>query len=192
MKISVDVDGVLFDIMILYCKIFNERYDTDYNKKDVSQWDFFIDWNIEREDAFAIFHEIYECTAYIPLTDPESPKILEKLNKDNKIDIVSARTKKFRPQLKKELSIHGIEKGKHYDQLILVNDSPKDIKLHLNYDIYIDDNPFLAEAIKNVKSSTLLLYTQPWNRMAETSNNIKKVRNWNEIYEYIIQLKKDI
>ncbi len=191
MKISVDVDGVLFDIMILYCKIFNKRYKTDYNKKHVIQWDFFIDWNIEREDAFAIFREIYETPAHVPLTDQNAPQILEKLNKDNKIDIVSARTKKFRPQLEKELSVHGIEKGRHYDKLILVDDTPKDIKLQLKYDIYIDDNPFLADAIKNVKNSTLLLYEQPWNRMVKTCFNIKKVSNWKEIFEYFTQLKDD-
>jgi hypothetical protein len=192
MKISVDVDGVLFDIMILYCEIFNKRFNTNYNKNDVSQWDFFIEWNIEKETAFTIFREIYKSNIRTPLTDPNAPMILEKLNKTNKIDIVSARTEKFSQQLKIKLSAHGIEKGTHYDQLILVDDTPKDIKLHLNYDVYVDDNPFLAEAIKNVKNSTLLLYKQPWNRMIKSYKNIRKVNNWNEIYDYIIQLRENI
>ena len=45
MRIAIDIDGVLLDLMVSYCEIFNERHKTEYTKKDVKNWEFFRDWN---------------------------------------------------------------------------------------------------------------------------------------------------
>jgi len=191
MKIAVDVDGVLLDLMITYCEIYNQKYQTGYEKEDVNRWDFFVEWEISEKKAFEIFHGIYEETSDVPLIDNHAPKVLEKLNKIHHIDIVSARTDKYRSQLKKKLASHGIKKGYHYRNLILVSDKPYNIKLGLNYDLYIDDNPHLAKAIKNKKDIILFLYDQPWNRNIDEEINIIRVRNWQEIQFKITEFMKN-
>ena len=51
MRIAVDIDGVLLDLVITFCEIFNERYNTHYTKEDVSNWEFFNDW----KDVFRMY-----------------------------------------------------------------------------------------------------------------------------------------
>ena len=64
MRIAVDIDGVLLDLVITFCEIFNERYNTHYTKEDVSNWEFFNDWNITEEEAFEIAQFLYKSAPY--------------------------------------------------------------------------------------------------------------------------------
>ncbi len=181
MKVAVDIDGVLLDIIIEYCKIFNKRYGTHYQKKDVTSWDFFKEWNIDEETAFKIFFEIYANTGNVPFIDPDAPDILKKLNKSHQVSIVSARLPEYQNEIVKKLRDHNILHKVHYKEVILLHHYPSDIKLRENYDIYIDDNPNLAESIKNLKGRTLLLYDQPWNQHFICENNVIRVYNWKDI-----------
>ncbi|MBD3216148.1 MAG: hypothetical protein GF311_26275 [Candidatus Lokiarchaeota archaeon] len=189
MKIAVDVDGVLLDLMVTYCEIYNEQFETDYTKKDVIRWDFFEEWDINENQAFEIFHEIYENSFEIPLIDEYALFVLEQINKSHHVDIVSARSEQFTSQLGGTLKSHGINQGIHYRHLILVHEKPYDIKLRLNYDLYIDDNPHLANAIRERNDEVLLLYDQPWNRVIDESENIIRVFNWKEIHHDIRNLE---
>lgn len=189
MKIAVDVDGVLLDLMVTYCDIYNELYQTNYKKQDVNRWDFFVEWEISEKKAFEIFHGIYEDTSDVPLIDTNALKVLKGLNNAHHVDIVSARTQKYRSQLKEKLASHGIKEGIHYENLILVSDKPYNIKLHLNYDLYIDDNPHLAAAVRKQNNKILLLYDQPWNRGINEQENIIRVKNWTDIHQKIKDLK---
>lgn len=190
MKIAIDIDGVLLDLMATFCDIFNQRYNTNYKKKDVINWEFFKDWSISEEEAYEIFYKIYEDSSSVPFIDENAPSILKSLNNFHHIDLVSARTSKYRHQLIKKLNAHGIRKGVQYTNLILVNHKPYDKKLDLKYDIYVDDNPNLVEPVQKMKGRFLLLYDQPWNQYCICEENIIRVYNWKEIHAKIIVLEK--
>jgi len=111
MKIAVDIDGVLLDLMVTFCEIFNQRYNTNYRKKDVISWEFFKDWNVSEKESYEIFYKIYENSSSVPFIDENAPVILKKLNNIHHVDIVSARTSKYRHQLIKKLHEHDIKKG---------------------------------------------------------------------------------
>ncbi|TXT65591.1 MAG: putative NT5C domain containing protein [Promethearchaeota archaeon] len=183
MKIAVDVDGVLLDLMDTYCEVYNEQFETNYKKSDVTRWDFFEEWEIRERDAFEIFHKIYENSSDIPFIDEYALFVLKEINEIHHVDIVSARSEQYSVQLGDTLKSHGIIDGIHYQHLILVNEKPYDIKLRLNYDLYIDDNPHLAWAIKERTEIVLFLYDQPWNRNINEKNkkNIFRVKNWIDI-----------
>lgn len=185
MKIAVDIDGVLFDLVITFCEKFNERYDTTYQKSDVTNWEFFNDWNISEEQAFKIFYEIYENSEIVPLIDENSLKYMRELNLQHNVDIVSARSSHYRSHLIKALKSHNILKKIHYRELILVNHKPYDSKLILEYEIYVDDNPNLVEPIKKMKNKLLLLYDQPWNMDSKCEKNVFRVKTWKEVVEKI-------
>ena len=191
MKIAVDIDGVLLDIVISFCEIFNERYKTQYSKEDVTNWEFFNDWNITEEEAFGIFFQIYKNTMDVPFIDKSAPKYMKNLNTEHDVYILSARTSEYKSQIKEKLDFHNIKKGEHYNELILVHHKPYDQKKNYKFDIYIDDNPHLAETIKKSKERYLLLYDQPWNQNFICKNNIIRVHNWKEVYETIVSLSKE-
>lgn len=189
MKIAVDVDGVLLDIITPYINIYNQKFKSNFKKEDVQRWDFYIDWNLSEEEAFEIFYKIYNNAVSVSLIDNEAPVFLQKLNQDHQIDILSARTFKFKSQLREKLDTFNIKKGLHYQKLILVEAKPYDIKLQYNYDIYIDDNPHLVEKVKNKKKATLLLFDQPWNNDCICKDNVIRVKTWKEIYNKIMLIK---
>ena len=188
MKIAIDIDGVLLDIIIRYCEIFNGRYGTNYKKSDVIKWDFFSDWNIDEETGFKIFFEIYEDSQNVPFIDKDASKIMKKLNERYDLDIVSARLPEYRASIRSKLDSHDIKEGIQYTELILLHHRPYDIKLKQNYDLYVDDNPNLVDPIKKLKDRTLLLYDQPWNQDSVCEKNVYRVYDWNDVDKRIKEI----
>ena len=185
MKIAIDIDGVLLDIIIRYCEIYNERYGTNYQKKDITSWDFFKDWDITEETAFNIFYEIYADSMKVPFIDENAPEIMKTLNELYDTDIVSARLPEYRSSIVETLDFHKIIEGIQYMELILLHHKPYDIKLKQNYDVYVDDNPNLVESIKNLGNRTLFLFDQPWNQESICENNVYRVYDWNDVFKKI-------
>jgi uncharacterized HAD superfamily protein len=188
MKIAIDIDGVLIDIIIRYCEIYNERFGTNYQKKDITTWDFFKDWNITEEAAFNIFYEIYADSMKVPFIDEDAPEIMKTLNELYDIDIVSARLPEYRSSIVEKLNFHNICEGVQYIELILLHHKPYDIKLKQKYDVYVDDNPNLVEPIKDLEDRILLLYDQPWNQKSICEHNVHRVYDWNEVLRKIKDL----
>jgi uncharacterized HAD superfamily protein len=188
MKIAIDIDGVLLDIIVTYCEIYNKRFGTNYQKNDIASWDFFKDWNISEEAAFNIFYEIYADSMNVPFIDENAPKIMKKLNELYDVDIVSARLPEYRSSIVNKLKSHNIREGIQYVELILLHHKPYDIKMKQNYDIYVDDNPNLVEPIKKLENRTLLLFNQPWNQNSVCEKNVYRVFNWEEVYNKIREL----
>ncbi|MHA1349602.1 MAG: 5' nucleotidase, NT5C type [Promethearchaeota archaeon] len=190
MKIAIDIDGVLLDIIVTYCEIYNKRYKPKKPKRknDVVKWDFFADWNMDEETGFKIFYEIYEDSGNIPFIGEGAPKIMKKLNESYDLDIVSARVPEYRSSITDKLNSHEIVAGIQYTELILLHHRPYDIKLKQNYDLYVDDNPNLVEPIKTMKNRTLLLFDQPWNQNSVCEENVHRVHNWEEVEKKIFDL----
>ncbi|MHA1391458.1 MAG: 5' nucleotidase, NT5C type, partial [Promethearchaeota archaeon] len=113
MKIAIDIDGVLLDIIVTYCEIYNKRYKPKKPKRknDVVKWDFFADWNMDEETGFKIFYEIYEDSGNIPFIGEGAPKIMKKLNESYDLDIVSARVPEYRSSITDKLNSHEIVAG---------------------------------------------------------------------------------
>lgn len=191
MKIAVDVDGVLLDLMDRFCEVINREQRTRFSKDIITDWEFFHIFNISEQKAYEIFHLLYEKSEELPFIDINAPYYLKRIKERHSIDIVSARDGKFKKELQTKLSSHGIKKGSHYENLILVESKPYDIKLKLNYDLFIDDNPNLVEPISQNGDRYLLLYSQPWNQHVTTDKNVIRVDTWKEIFDFIKKVEKD-
>jgi uncharacterized HAD superfamily protein len=183
MKIAVDIDGVLLDFIVSFCEIFNKRHHTNFQKKDVTNWEFFQDWKILEEEAYEIFYYIYDNKISVPLIDEEAPSFMKNLNKKHEVYVVSARTHQYRDQTLEKLRSHKVRQGIEFIDLVLVDHKPYDLKLNLNYNLYVDDNPNLVEPIKLLPDKSLLLYDQPWNQKSVCDKNVVRVKNWKEVYD---------
>jgi uncharacterized HAD superfamily protein len=192
MKIAVDIDGVLIDLMVEYCRIFNSIYGTSYKKDDVTSWEFFNDWGISENEAFTVFNQIYEDSMSVPFIDDDAPSIIKSLNLRNEVFIVSARESKFKLPIIKKLKFHNIKQNIHYKELILLTHRPYDLKLSQGFDLYVDDNPNLVEPIKELNNKFLLLYDQPWNQNSYCENNVIRVHNWREVQKVIDNLQSNL
>lgn len=191
MKVACDIDGVLLDTVITFCELFNKKYGTSYQKSDVTSWEFYLDWDIPEDDIWDVFFQIYEDSMATPFLDDKASEILKYLNLNHELSIVSARTPQYRESILEKLRFHGILQGSHYNELVLLFHKPYDLKINQDFDIFIDDNPKLAEAINKQKDKFLLLYDQPWNQEINDTENVIRVRNWTEIYLYFKKVEKN-
>jgi len=186
MKIAVDVDGVILNSIQLFIRHYNQTHKTHYTKDDITQWDFFEDWNMSEKEFYSTFYMLYENEEAPPLIDDHIPEYLRKLNSTHKVDIVSARNPRFKRSLQQKLKKEGICQKEQYNNLIVVNEKPHNLKITLNYDIYIDDNLNLIPFLVAYPQKTLLLFHQPWNaHILLQSRNIIRVHNWLEVISYI-------
>ncbi len=185
MKIAIDVDGVLLDLMSEFCQMYNERFGTKYSKEDATNWDFYKDWDIPLEFLTDSFRQLHENPMITPLIDKVAPEIMKELRLVYDIDIITSREAYTRKALIERLNSLGIHKGSHYKEIIITPLSPNDVKLSYEYDLFIDDNPNLATSINKYDDKILLLYNQPWNYSVQNTRNVVRVQNWTEILEFI-------
>lgn len=161
MKLALDVDGVLADVIETWL-IYNNKIRTPLSKQDLVDWDF---WKRFKIDQFVLYEELSQCWSdwtAIPPTEENLSQTTENLSAIAQIDIVTAREKSTNIFVKNWLTMHGIT----YDNYVSVIAGPA--KAELDYDIFIDDSPLNAAAfLQNNKK--VLLYSQPWNQhLADT------------------------
>lgn len=128
----------------------------------------------------------YKNSHTLSLVDENAPDVLQKLINKHHVDLVTARNLRFESKLIKRLIILNIKEGAHYENIIHVEVKPYDSKLTLDYDVLIDDNPNLVNAIRKYGNRKLLLYDQPWNKNLQDKERVIRVHNWNQIGTLLI------
>jgi uncharacterized HAD superfamily protein len=79
------------------------------------------------------------------------------------------------------------KKGIPYTELIQLNQGEKHLA-KIDLDLIVEDN--LEDALgwsKKVKN--VLIYDHPWNQTLNVKGLVKRVYNWNEIFEEVQRLK---
>ena len=70
---------------------------------------------------------------------------------------------------------------------------PKGKKETLDYDVYIDDSPYLAKALSDTKTKHLLIYSQPWNASIDSNSNpnVRRITSFKEAIPIIQSWEED-
>ena len=157
MKIAVDVDGVLADIIVTWLDIYNAEHHNSVKKDEVNHWDFFGSLDIDRAEFDRIFELVWKNWRAIPPCETMLSQKVRDLSKLGEVSIVTARSTSSIPSVKAWLS----DKMISYNDMIVVDYGP--LKSALDFDVFIDDSPLNA---KNIAASgkLVLLFDQPWNR----------------------------
>ncbi len=171
MKIALDVDGVLADVIISWLN-YNNSVRPKIAKHQITNWEFWKEFQIDPFDFYAELSSCWENWMSIPTTETNLSSITKSLSNLGQVDIVTARERSTDSFVKSWLDHHNIS----YDNYVSVIDGP--MKADLDYDVFIDDSPLNAKKfIKNDKK--VILYSQPWNQhMSE--NQINRVSNLSE------------
>ena len=181
LKIMVDLDGVIWDIMRVFLRIYNRIYNENVKYEDIDDWYYFPK---ER------FEHVYPLTLpwimeYPPL-DEDICSYLFILNKKHDVNML---TKEANPVgiLEEKLKTLDIIKGRHYGKIIRIEVIDK--KVNYEADIYIDDNPCMVKDMHEFPNRFLLFYDSPWNQKTRTSGNVIRVHTWKDILFYIDELE---
>lgn len=176
MRIALDVDGVLADVIESWL-IFNNKKRTRISKDDVKTWNFWKDFQINRYDFYEELSSCWKNWTSIPPTEKNLSSISKNLSNLGLVDIVTARERSTDTFVKNWLKFHGIV----YENYVSVITGP--MKADLDYDVFIDDSPLnVMKFLKNNKN--IFLYSQPWNQNID-NKNIKRIFQLSEVIEQL-------
>jgi hypothetical protein len=176
MKIALDVDGVLADVIVPWLN-YNNTIRPKISKSDITDWDFWKNHEINPYDFYAELSSCWKNWNSIPPTEENLSSVTKNLLEIGQVDIVTARERSTDSFVKNWLDHHNIS----FDNYVSVIDGP--MKADLDYDVFIDDSPLNAlKFLKNNKQ--VILYTQPWNKHI-SENEIHRISILSEAVEKI-------
>lgn len=174
MKIALDVDGVLADVIESWL-IYNNKIRPSISKDDITNWDFWKKFKINRYDFYEELTSCWKNWNYIPPTEDGLSITTQNLSNFGQVDIVTAREPSTDSFVKNWLKLHDVT----YQNYVSVIDGP--MKADLDYDVFIDDSPL--NAIKFLKrKKNVFLYSQPWNQHI-SDQNIQRISTLSEAIE---------
>jgi 5'(3')-deoxyribonucleotidase len=183
LKIAVDVDSVLADVIVIWLKLFLKNYNKKIEKKDVNTWNFWKKLKIEKRDFEFLFTETWKEWIEIPPTENNISLGVENLSKIGTVDIVTGRTKNTINYVKSWLKLHSVR----YTNFVYVPITV--IKSELDYDVFIDDSPaIISRAARDNKYA--IVYDQPWNKNLVLYPKILRVQNLLQAEEIISKISK--
>jgi uncharacterized HAD superfamily protein len=182
MKIALDVDGVLADIIFVWLDDYNKTHNKSITKEDTDQWDF---WKNLGYDKYRFYEDLSRCWSRwegVPPMEENLADASEKLNSVGTVDIVTARDAASTQYVKQWLIHHGIK----YNDYVAVL-SGRD-KADLDYDVFIDDSPTYVIDMAS-KGRHVLLYDQPWNQSV-TDSKIVRIKKLEEAVAIISDMSR--
>ncbi len=178
MRIALDVDGVLADVIQTWL-IYNNRIRKSITKNEITEWNFWEKFQINRFDFYRELSTCWKSWKKIPPTEEKLSTIINELSKFGTIDIVTARERSTDEFVKNWLKSQKII----YQNYVSVIDGPK--KALLDYDVFIDDSPLNAKKIVDADKK-ILLYSQPWNLNIDNSS-ILRIDTLSDAKKYLQQ-----
>jgi len=174
LKIALDVDGVLADVIESWL-IYSNKIRARISKDDITNWDFWKKFKINRYDFYEELTSCWKNWNSIPPTEDNLSVVTQNLSNFGQVDIVTAREISTDSFVKNWLKLHDVT----YQNCVSVIDGP--MKADLDYDIFIDDSPL--NAIKFLKrKKNVFLYSQPWNQHI-SDQNIQRISTLSEAIE---------
>ncbi|KFM14509.1 putative nucleotidase YqfW protein [Marine Group I thaumarchaeote SCGC AAA799-D11] len=171
MKIALDVDGVLADVIQSWLN-YSNSIRQKIQKHEITDWNFWKKFEINRYDFYSELSSCWKNWTSIPPTEKNLALVTKNLSDIAQVDIVTARERSTDSFVKKWLEHYNIS----YDNYVSVIDGP--MKADLDYDVFIDDSPLNAfKFLKNKKN--VILYSQPWNQHI-VEKNIHRISNLSE------------
>lgn len=177
MRIALDVDGVLADIISVWLDEYNAAQKKAVTKQDIEKWDF---WKELGYDKYRFYGDLSKCWSRwisIPAEEDGIADAVRQLGTLGTVDIVTARDPPSTRYVKQWLEHNDIV----YDHYVAVASGRA--KAELDYDVFIDDSPVNAASIAS-RGRRTLLYDQPWNRSVSDSR-ITRIRKLAEAVDVI-------
>jgi uncharacterized HAD superfamily protein len=189
LRIALDLDGVLADLHSVLLEKFSRIAKRRITVDMISQWDAADKISPGLTASYESAWEEYnpeEITTY----EQNVGILVDQIHKTAPIDIVTAHAETSRRGIGRWLELHHVP----FDKLVLVGKGNGAHKLSIasNSDVFIDDNPNLAE---NAPSNILVfLYSQPWNQNFKPTlenSNVIRITSLGEVPPILAEVSKN-
>jgi len=180
-KIALDFDNVLSDTMVAWTSKYNEKHKTNFSKDHIETWDFWNQPEFQCTKSYAdtFFRQSWEDWKNLPATEPSLDKTVARLAEHGEIYVVTNIEKNYLGNVN-----HWLE-----DQNISVKDvvhSGGRDKLNLEYDLFIDDDPDLANNA-HTNGQRCFIYHQKWNKKVKESQHVSRISKLTETINHIAE-----
>jgi len=179
LKIAVDLDGVLAEAMIGWCELYNKRYGQSLSLEDIRAWDVWKIVKIPHDVFFRILDDAWLEWEKIPPTEGGVGDQVQLLHELGTVDVVTGRSSRTVPSAKQWLKAHSVP----YDRFVRTDSTLA--KIHLDYDVFVDDSPKLMELIASKSTALGIVYTRPWNRDVSLPSVIRRANSWTEVPPFV-------
>lgn len=170
MRIGVDIDGVVADIMPSALSAINKKYELDLHPSMILEYDYRIGEGTTVTDEIIRLLQDEEFALNIPVMD-KAPQVVRSLKfRGHEVVFVTARKPESMGVTKKWIE-------QHFGALEIVHTEHKQ---EVAIDILIDDCPFVVRAFAHT-GRRAMLYDQPWNRKMEVEYGVRRVHDWYEV-----------
>lgn len=175
LRIGVDLDGVLAEPMTVWCDLYNRRHGGSLSLEDIRAWEVWKVVKISRDEFFRTLDDAWLKWETIPATEEDVGQQVKLLRELGTVDVVTGRSIRTVGPAKQWLKAHSVT----YDRFVRTASTLA--KIHLEYDVFVDDSPRLMELIASKSLALGIIYTRPWNRDVQISSVVRRVTSWAEI-----------
>jgi 5'(3')-deoxyribonucleotidase len=161
-RVALDIEGVIADITTPVLKLYNEMHGTNWKAEDVTDWGF-KSINTGAHEVLPLFNRVW-IERHGEIRYEANSRLINELRTICEVDIVTSRTG-VDDQIVSFVNSNGLS------SVPIVIHPPTSEKTVLNYDVYIDDSPTLADAVVKSDHGVLLLVDRPWNRSNVPEND---------------------
>ena len=175
MRIAVDLDGVLADTMVTWCRILNSKRSMNVTVDSLVKWRAWEIAHVSKDEFYRILDKSWYEWENIPPTEEDLGRQVGRLNQFGLVDIVTGRSKETIRFARSWLKKYEIR----YDSFVRTQST--NAKAELDYDLFIDDSPDLMPLVASKVDGWAILYTRPWNRDASLLPRVFRADKWDEI-----------
>ena len=198
MKIGVDLDGVVVDIMTPILKHYNEKYETSFSCKDLFSHELWEVFGLAKEESLKRVLEIMGNLNFDEVRAlTGSIDTLKKLSKDHNLVVVTSRPNFFEENTLKWIDKYlpgAFEKVLFTNQYSMDGEDKQTTKSEIckaeGVEILLEDHDFQVNDCSPV-CSKILVFDQPWNQSSKLPENAVRVKNWDDVLREVNEIQSE-
>jgi uncharacterized HAD superfamily protein len=159
----------------VWCELCNEKYGTNLEQSDITDWAAWKIAGITRDQFFRLLDDCWSDWERIPPVEKGIGRKVSRVSSFGAIDIVTGRSRRTISAAKRWLGHHSIP----YRRFVGVESMKS--KIHLNYDVFVDDSPMIPDSMRLGDARHAIVYARPWNRSVKQTKRTFRVSTWNRI-----------
>lgn len=195
MKIGIDLDGVVVDIMSPFIEYHNGKYKSEFTYESVTDHSFWIPWKLSREEGNRRLLEFMdECEFSVVKPQDGAIEAIRKLAEEHELVVVTSRPETYSKKTLDWIEHHlpGVFKKVNFTyQTPFVEGVVRKslICKSEGVDVLIEDYPTNVLGCAGV-CKKVLMFNQPWNQsVKELPGNVERVKNWSDVLERVNEIK---
>lgn len=180
MNLGFDIDGVISDFVPTFTKLVAESYGVKLIESDIYCNTLNLVLGITKKECNQLITETLKKD--LALNHGAKEKLEKLWSEDHKIYLLTARFGDLVDITKYWLK----KKGIPYTELLQLTEGEK-YRANISLDLIVEDS--LQDALEwSTRVKEICIYDHPWNKTLNVKNLIKRVYNWDEIYEEVQRL----